>query len=39
MVSRTISLFRNIEVNAVIGAQAGGAPVDLHDFGEAFTYL
>ena len=29
----------NVEVNAVVGAQTGGAPVDLHDFGEAFANL
>ena len=30
---------RNIEVDVVVGAQPGGAPVDLHDFSEALAYL
>jgi hypothetical protein len=29
----------NVEVNAVVRAQTGRAPVDFHDFGEAFANL
>src|SRR5438105_13143808 len=29
----------NVEVNAVVGAQTGGAPVDLHVFGKALADL
>ena len=29
----------NVEVNTVVCTQAGGAPVDLHDFGEAIAHL
>ena len=29
----------NVEINGVIGAQTGGAPVDLHHFGEAIADL
>ena len=32
-------VIRNVEINVVVGAQAGGAPVDLHDFGEAIAHL
>src|ERR1700730_14653817 len=30
---------RNIEINVVVRAQAGGSPVDLHHFGESISHL
>jgi hypothetical protein len=29
----------DVEIDAVVSAQTGGTPVDLHDFGEAFINL